>query len=251
MARAYFIYGNPGETEETIQETLDLIADIQPLSVIFYILDLFPGTALYEDCLQRSGLDDTIWLQRIEDIMYWETDPELSREQVLGFGERLRSGFYAMLPEFARDIDLVDEPEFRPYHADFLSRLALTFAHGDYAEAEAIPEKEETAEALFRRSLTYGPDHRAYLGLGMLLQKSRSYRESMAPLLEGMKAFPQSGDMASCLAVSHMNLGEFREALKILMPFVGSPAVVPYIVQCYQALGEHEKARELARKATS
>ncbi len=43
LARAYFIYGCPGENRDTIQETIDLIHEIKPLSVIFYILDIFPG----------------------------------------------------------------------------------------------------------------------------------------------------------------------------------------------------------------
>jgi radical SAM superfamily enzyme YgiQ (UPF0313 family) len=38
LSRAYFIYGSPGENYETIQETIDLIHEIKPLSTIFYIL---------------------------------------------------------------------------------------------------------------------------------------------------------------------------------------------------------------------
>ncbi len=45
VARAYFIYGAPGESRETIQESIDLIHQIKPLIVIFYPLALFPGTA--------------------------------------------------------------------------------------------------------------------------------------------------------------------------------------------------------------
>jgi radical SAM superfamily enzyme YgiQ (UPF0313 family) len=44
MARAYFIYGCPGENWQTIQETIDLIDRIKPLSTVFYILDIFPIT---------------------------------------------------------------------------------------------------------------------------------------------------------------------------------------------------------------
>jgi len=89
LARAYFIYGCPGESWETIQETIDLIHEIKPLSIIFYILDIFPGTALYADFLEQSGLTDDMWLKQIEDIMYFETDPDLSQESVLAFGEKI------------------------------------------------------------------------------------------------------------------------------------------------------------------
>ena len=48
MARAYFIYGCPQESWQTIEQTIELMNAIKPLSVIFYILALFPGTALYD-----------------------------------------------------------------------------------------------------------------------------------------------------------------------------------------------------------
>ncbi|MGQ9500146.1 MAG: B12-binding domain-containing radical SAM protein [Dissulfurimicrobium sp.] len=54
LARAYFIYGCPGETWQTIQETIELINEIKPLSTIFYILSLFPGTKLYEKFVQKN-----------------------------------------------------------------------------------------------------------------------------------------------------------------------------------------------------
>ena len=73
LARAYFIYGCPEETWDTIKETLDLIEEIEPLSIIFYILDIFPGTALYEDFIKRTDSNDDVWLERIEDILYFET----------------------------------------------------------------------------------------------------------------------------------------------------------------------------------
>jgi anaerobic magnesium-protoporphyrin IX monomethyl ester cyclase len=145
MARAYFIYGAPGETDATIAASLDLIRRIHPLSAIFYILDLFPGTALYEDFKRRSGVNDDIWLERVEDILYFETDERLDRDTVLGFGRRLREGYFTMLPAFAEQLELVDEPDLYPFHADFLSRLALTFSHGDYAANPLVKNSLATA----------------------------------------------------------------------------------------------------------
>jgi radical SAM superfamily enzyme YgiQ (UPF0313 family) len=216
MARAYFIYGCPGETRETIQETLDLMLDIQPLGAVFYILDLFPGTALYEDVKRCGRLSDDIWLRRVEDIMYFETDPDLSAELILEFGRRLRESFYRNLPAFVEALDLIDEREFHPLHADFLSRLALTFDQGDYARIDAIANKPQIAHALYRRALSYHPDARAYLGLGILDQKAGRYGESVARLEEGLAHFPDDEQLLICLAVSQMNLGRFQEALAAL-----------------------------------
>jgi len=237
LPRAYFIYGSPGETEETIQETVDLMREIRPLSMVSYILDIFPGTALYEDFQQRTKLGDNIWLERIEDIMYCETDQKLPEDMILSFGGKLRTEYYRGLPGFADAISLADREDLHESHADFLSRLGMTFSHGDYAAVDAIPDKEGVAERLFRRALSYFPDHRAYLGLGILKQKQGKYEESIALLAEGEKHFPASDQLALCQGLSHMNLTHYTKALQCFDRFPDSPQISPYRAACHRALG--------------
>jgi len=244
MPRAYFIYGSPGETQKTIQETLDLISEIKPLSAIFYILDIFPGTALYEEFKRRLRVNDEIWLQRIEDIMYFETDPALTKEMVLEFGKTLREGYFKELHEFALDLELAELDELAPYHADFLSRLAMTFTHGDYSQNPHIKHKEKVAEKLFDRALSYAPYERAYLGLGILKQKAGDHADAIKITSEGIKHFPKSEQLHICLAVSHMNLGQFEVAASLLEKFPNSPAALRYLAQCYSAMGLKEKERQ-------
>jgi len=236
LPRAYFIYGCPGENWDTIQETIDLIHEIRPLGAIFYILDIFPGTALYEDFVKRSGATDDIWLKQIEDIMYVETDPRLNQELILAFGRRLRTAFYESLPSFVEAIELVEEEGFAELHADFLSRLGMTFSHGDYAGIEDIPNKPETAVRLYERSLGYAPNERAYLGLGMIRQKERRFDDSVRILSQGIRHFPQSESLHICLGLTHMNLGQYAEALSYLERFKGSPQADPYISECLRRL---------------
>lgn len=236
LSRAYFIYGCPGENWDTIQETIDLIHAIKPLGVIFYILDIFPGTALYADFVKRSGVTDDIWLNRVEDIMYFETDPHLDQELILAFGSKLRTEFYSSLPSFVDAIDLVDGEGFSGLHADFLSRLGMTFSHGDYAAVDAIPNKDETAARLYERSLRYAPNDRAYLGLGIIRQKEREFHESIRILSEGVRHFPENEQLRICLGLSHMNLGAFAQALSHLEKFRHSKQIAPYIAECQRRL---------------
>ncbi|MBW2094898.1 MAG: radical SAM protein [Deltaproteobacteria bacterium] len=237
MARAYFIYGNRGESSETIQETINLMRKIKPLSVIFYILDIFPGTALYENYKKTTGATDDLWLEKIEDIMYFETDAGLTQEQVLAYGKMLRESFYRALPEFVESIALVERQDFRPLHADFCSRLAMTFTHGDYVHREEIKGKDELAEKLYRMALHYHPDHRAYLGLGILHQKRKEYEASLRVLLEGIEHFPRSEQLHLCVGISYMNLRRFREALSCFDHCKDAPEASPFIAACEQALG--------------
>jgi anaerobic magnesium-protoporphyrin IX monomethyl ester cyclase len=241
LARAYFIYGSPGETWTTIEETIKLIHEIKPLSIIFYILDIFPGTALYADFKKRSKITDDIWLNRIEDIMFFDTAPNLSQELILAFGEKLRADYYGHLTDFVGRIELIEKEEFYQMHADFLSRLAMTFTHGDYAKIEAIGDKEKIAERLYRQALNYHPDHRAYLGLGIIAQKKGAYHESVRILSEGIDCFPDSEPLNICLGISYLNTGEYTKALSNFLKFQDSQQAPYYIAQCYHALGDFEK----------
>lgn len=238
MARAYFIYGCPGETWETIEETVNLIRKIRPLSAVFYILDIFPGTALYEDFKKRTGKDDSVWSERVEDIMYFETDDALSGKEILAFGKYLRSEYYRMLPSFAQSLPLVDKEEFYPLHADFLSRLGLTFHQGEYAQNEQIPDKRKLAESLYRRALEYGPDARAFLGLGMLAQQRGDMEAAVVILDRALEIFPRNPQLILCLAISHMNRGKFDTALQRLQPLSDRPEAAPYIEECRRQTGQ-------------
>jgi len=236
LPRAYFIYGCPGETKETIQESIDLIKKIRPLSCIFYILDVFPGTALYETFCQRFGINDDIWLKKIEDILWFEYDPLLNKNKILAFGKMLRENFYQNLPEFAEHIELTDDKSLYPFHADFLSKLAMTFTHGDYAQIQEIPVKEKCAENLCRMALKYYPNHRAFLVLGMIWQKQGEFVLSSEILREGTASFPGSEELHLCLGISLMNLGRFREALEYFIKFEPSERISPYIAECRRNL---------------
>jgi radical SAM superfamily enzyme YgiQ (UPF0313 family) len=244
LARAYFIYGSPGETWKTIGESINLIRRIKPLSAIFYILDIFPGTVLYDEFKKNFRVSDDIWLNRIEDILYFENDPELSQEMILAFGEKLRAGFYKNLHSFADDISLVDKKELVEKHADFFSRLAMTFSHGDYAGIDAILNREKTAEKLYWKSLDYKPNHRAFLGLGILLQKNRKFKDAAEILTKGLAYFPDSEPLNTCLGITYMNLNEYEKALPLFLKFPESRQSAQCASDCQRAMERSSKAEK-------
>ena len=240
LARAYFIYGAPGESWQTIQESIDLINTIKPLSSIFYILDIFPGTALYQSFKQRVGATDDIWLNRIEDIMYFETDPNLNREMILAFGQKLRASYFKSLPAFVESIQLIDIKDLYPQHARFFSRLAMTFDHGDYAAIDAVEHNDRFIEKLYQRSLTYYPNAEAYLGLGILYQKRGAHQDAIDILSQGVSEFPDDPRLNICMGVGLMNLAEYDRALTRFLEFQDEKDAVHFAARCYEALGDQE-----------
>jgi len=236
LSRAYFIYGAPGETWETIQETIDLMDEIKPLSAIFYILDVFPGTRLYSDLKKRHGITEDVWLKRMEGIMYFETDSTMNDDLILAFGKKLRTAFYEKVHSYAESIELVERKDLYPWHADFCSRLGMTFSHGDYSRIEEVKEKADTAEKLFRKSLGYCPDHRAYLGLGIIRQRKGEFKESIKLLEEGLRHWPGREDLTVCLGINYMNLGDFKIALDHFSKFPQSKIAIQYKEECAKAL---------------
>ncbi|MBL0716865.1 MAG: radical SAM protein, partial [Desulfosarcina sp.] len=238
LARAYLIYGCPGENESTIKESIDLINQIQPLSLVFYILLLFPGTALYEDFKKRCKVNDDIWLDKVEDIPYFETDSDLSGEAVKSFGKQLRLNYYEKLPAFTDNIKLVEKKELYANHADFYSRLGMTFSHGEYSGIDEIKNNDSVAAGLYQKALDYYPDHRAYLGLGIIQQKYGMYEESAAILTKAIHHYSGSEPLHICLGITWMNLEKYDKALSCFLQFKDSKSAVGHIVNCYKALGD-------------
>ncbi|MFC1876950.1 radical SAM protein [Thermodesulfobacteriota bacterium] len=236
MPRAYFIYGSPGESEETIQASIDLIRAIKPLSIITYILDIFPGTRIYQELLEQGCITENIWQKRIEDLLYFEIDTRIDPKDILAYGNAIRQAFHQNLPLFVEDIDLIKDPAFNRLHADFYSRLGMTFSHGDYAKIDAIPGKASIAKALFKKSLACYPDHRSYLGLGLLYQQEGSLEKSTRILDQGLVHYGSSMDLKICQGINYMNLNDYDRALTYFLDYQDQEHVRPYIIKCYEAI---------------
>jgi radical SAM superfamily enzyme YgiQ (UPF0313 family) len=239
IPRAYFIYGSPGETKETIQKSVDLLMQLQPLGAVFYMLVTFPGTRLYEQARKTGRVTDEIWHKKIEDLPWFEVDGHLDFDQVQQFGHTLRKAFYDHLPQFAKNVKLANDPSLDRFHADFLSRLGMTFSHGDYSADDRITDPDGTAKILFERALACHPDLRAFLGLGMLSLKHRRLDSAITILDQGMAHFPDSKDLVLCKGICLMNQQRFAEARAWLSPFDQHADVRHYLAVCQQHLEEH------------
>ena len=88
--RAYLMVGNIGEDKDTIDETIEMITKIKPLSSIgASILWLLPGTAVYAEAKRNGYISDDFWINS-DDIPF--NLQQYSYEELFNLRTRLMLG---------------------------------------------------------------------------------------------------------------------------------------------------------------
>jgi radical SAM superfamily enzyme YgiQ (UPF0313 family) len=109
-----FIMGLPGESRETIEETIRFATEINPHTIQVSIAAPYPGTELYRDALQHGWLDeahadlvDANGVQ-IAPLHY----PRLSHTEIFQSVEDLYRRFYFRAPKIAAIVsEMVQSPK--------------------------------------------------------------------------------------------------------------------------------------------
>lgn len=79
--QAFFLFGIPGETQETINETIEFAKALNASSTQFAVAIPHPGTALYEECKANGWLTSEVWADYTSESSLIET-PWLTAEEV-------------------------------------------------------------------------------------------------------------------------------------------------------------------------
>jgi len=79
--QAFFLFGMPGETQETIQETIDFAKELNASSTQFAVAIPHPGTALYAECKANGWLTSENWADYTSEASLIET-PWLTANEV-------------------------------------------------------------------------------------------------------------------------------------------------------------------------
>ncbi len=110
LVHGTFILGLPGETRQTIRETIDFAKEVDPYSIQVSLAAPYPGTELYDQAVAQNWLvpADLVMIDGVQDfpLQY----PGLDRKEVFDAVERFYNEFYfrprpilRMLREMARD----------------------------------------------------------------------------------------------------------------------------------------------------
>ncbi len=97
LVHGCFMAGNPGETRETLEATLNYAKELSPDTAQFFPIMVYPGTEAYEWARSNDYL-------MTEDYTKWNTEeglhncvvslPELSSSELVDFCDRARREFY-------------------------------------------------------------------------------------------------------------------------------------------------------------
>lgn len=97
LVHACFMVGNPGETKETMKETLDFAKKLKPDTAQFFPLMVYPGTEAF-DWAKRHGYltttDYSQWLTRDGLHNCIVSTPEVSNQELVAFCDYARRSFY-------------------------------------------------------------------------------------------------------------------------------------------------------------
>lgn len=79
--QAFFLFGIPGETQETIRQTIDFAKELNASSTQFAVAIPHPGTALYQECKANGWLTSETWADYTAESSLIET-PMLSAAEL-------------------------------------------------------------------------------------------------------------------------------------------------------------------------
>lgn len=140
MVHGCFMVGNPGETRETLQKTLEFAKELNPDTAQFFPLMVYPGTKAYEWAKEQGYLSTTRydeWLTPDGLHNSVVQRPDLSHDELVDFCDEARRQFY-----------------FRPAYIGYKLRQSAT----SWKEAKRTAKSFKTfLPYLMRRSLS-APD---------------------------------------------------------------------------------------------
>jgi len=97
--RASFMFGNPGETLETMQKSVQFALETMPDFVVFNIIRPYPGTEVYEWACEKGGLMREKWYMSPESGAIMRL-PNLSRQDLVKAQREAMRRFYVR-PRYA------------------------------------------------------------------------------------------------------------------------------------------------------
>jgi radical SAM superfamily enzyme YgiQ (UPF0313 family) len=123
------IVGYPGETDDTINDTVNLIREVKPTLTFKQPLMVFPGTKVYEDLKKTKWIDDSYWLKDQPQPYYYR---EFTPQKVIEWIDKINRSSRNLKVLLA--VPARQKEEIFKLHIDSLNRLVIP----DYVELDRL-----------------------------------------------------------------------------------------------------------------
>ncbi len=235
----FIIVGSPGETDDTIRETMRVIEETKPTSIFTFIMQLTPGTEIYKIAKENNFIDDAHWLNKQEETIFY--DKEKSLKEIARYARLIDELFILFKRKFQyseEELKEIIKDEKGVQDLVNLAHIKMNDKRFDEAEKiidEAIELNLGSSEALmnkaillamkkdqncidfFNKSINADPENLlAYKNFGLFFYKQKRYNEAIDIFKQAIEIEPTDVDFYNNLGSIYGILGDYDKAIGIL-----------------------------------
>jgi len=215
----FLIVGSPGEDDSTIGETIELIEKARPLAVEVYLMQLTPGTAIYENAKKNGFVDDSIWLERETEPVYYFYEKD--KQALISYYSKINRFFNEKAKEYAYKEEELNDADYLDCH-----NLGVIFLN------EGSIDK---AVELFKKAIALNPGYfSAYNNLAVVYAKQGKSGEAVELFKKAVVMDPEDIKIYANLGLTYYRLKNFDDAINI---FKKAIEIKPEDAELYNHLG--------------
>lgn len=241
----YLMVGCPGESEETINETIDVIRKARPQQIEINILQLMVGTELFKDAVEKGLISEKEFLENDHKPLFYTF--EHSYEKLVEFRKKISDFFIANQKNFGYSYDEI-----------IAIKDSLNDAHSYYLLAlhKVAEKKVNEAVDLLQKVIELNPGFApAYNLLGAIYASSGNKEKAVEMFNQSVKCNPTNVKALLNFGNVLLDLGRVDDAEKIYDKVLDMD---PGVFKAYQNLasiyhfrGDNENAFALLEKGPS
>jgi len=232
----FIIVGSPGETDDTIRETMKVIEETKPTSIFTYIMQLTPGTELYETAKQSNFIKDNDWMDNKDETIFYTKEKTL--KELVRYINLISELFRVLRAKFQykeEDLEVIKKEFTGVQDLINLSHIKMKNKELDQSEKlldEAIRINPGSSEALmnkavllsmkedkksikfFNDAIKADPENLlAYKNLGLFLFKQKNYAEATEIFKKEIGIEPADVDLYNSLGSIYGTNKEYDKAI--------------------------------------
>ena len=198
----FLIVGSPGEDDETIKETIDLIKETKPLAIQPSIMEITPGTKIYQDSLDKRYIKESIWLEdSINPINYFfdNTKEDIERWFLL-----INDFFKSNKPYFD-----YSEDELR----GFIDQYSDSQSFNNLGAIFLNEGELNQAKLFFYMAIEKNKGNSlASNNMGVVCAMDNQYKDALEHFEKALKMDPEDIETLKNLGITLIKLGQFDKA---------------------------------------